>query len=384
VHELAKRLTNHFNVVAVVPSAPGALAHEVLNGVELFRYRYAPRCLETLVNNGGIVTNLRRDRWKSLLVPTFILMQFWQAWRITRRYRVLAIHAHWLIPQGAIARLLQVATREHIPYVVTSHGADLFALRGRAMNALKRWVIQHASVSTVVSEAMLENLESIGANLDAVRILPMGVDMAELFTPGEPELRSKSEILFVGRLVEKKGLSYLLDAMPKILTKVPNARLTIAGFGPEEAALQQQIERLNLRRWVTFIGAVSQEELPQIYRRAAVFVAPFVQTASGDQDGLGLVCIEALSCGCPIVVSDLSVTRDILQDGDGCLRAIPGDTASLAEKVIKILLNQSAHLLGAERRRQKIFNRFDWSIVSEGYANIFQEYVKQRYESRSR
>lgn len=79
VHELAKRLTGRFRVIALVPHSPAARRRETLDGIEVIRYRYAPEYLETLVNDGGIVTNLRRARWKYLLVPSFILAQAWKA-----------------------------------------------------------------------------------------------------------------------------------------------------------------------------------------------------------------------------------------------------------------------------------------------------------------
>src|SRR5690606_19363195 len=103
VHELAKRLVEHFHVVVVGPHAPGALTQEVIDGVEIHRYRYAPVGLQTLVNNGGIVTNLRRSRWKLSLVPGFLLAQLWCAWRLVNTRKVDLIHAHWLIPQGLLA-----------------------------------------------------------------------------------------------------------------------------------------------------------------------------------------------------------------------------------------------------------------------------------------
>ena len=109
VHELAKRLTNHFRVIVLGPHAPGASATEVLDGVEGVRYRYAPDRLETLVNDGGIVTNLRRDKWKLLLVPGFVLAQSWCTWRLVRTGSVDVIHAHWLIPQGLIAAMLRLS-----------------------------------------------------------------------------------------------------------------------------------------------------------------------------------------------------------------------------------------------------------------------------------
>jgi glycosyltransferase involved in cell wall biosynthesis len=372
VHELTKRLAERFNVIAVVPSAPGALARETLDGVEVIRYRYAPRRLETLVNDGGIVSNLRRQPWKLLLVPGFVGLQAWQTWRVLRNRRTDVIHAHWLLPQGLIAVILSKFGRHHPAVVVTSHGADLFALKGAVLNALKRWVVRRASAVTVVSEAMRAELAFIGAKVDRVQVQPMGVDLVERFTTDLAQERSLNEILFVGRLVEKKGLRYLIDAMPTILNARPSVFLTVVGFGPEEVASREQAKSLGLQHKIQFVGAFRQVDLPGRYRGAAVFVAPFAKASSGDQEGLGLVSLEAAGCGCPIVLSDLPGTKDVLPDGAGCIRVPPGDSAALADAVLAILTQRDFHIRGVEAFREQAKNRFDWEAVSRRYTDILE------------
>ena len=370
VHELAKRLTDHFKVIAVVPSAPGATARETLDGVEVIRYRYAPRRFETLVNDGGIVTNLRRHRWKMLLVPTFVWAQAWRTWRLLRTRQIDVIHAHWLLPQGLIAALLGKLSGQAPPFLVTAHGADLFALRGKGLNALKRFVARKATTVTVVSEAMRNEVAHIGSNVGNVEVQPMGVDLTIRFIPGSATKRSYGEILFVGRLVEKKGLRYLIDAMPAILRVFPSAHLTVVGFGPEEAERRAQVENCGLHDKIHFTGALSQADLPARYQRAAVFVAPFAEASSGDQEGLGLVCLEAAGCGCPVVVSDLPATRNVLPEGAGCIRVAPSDSAALADAVTDILVRRDVHLDGVEAFRKGIAKSFDWQVVSRNYASV--------------
>ena len=155
VHELSRRLTDQFDIRVVGPHAPGALRRETMDDVEIRRFRYAPVRLQTLVNDGGIVTNLKRRPWKWLLVPSFILGLFWSTWREIRRWRPDVVHAHWLIPQGLVMALLSVLSSRTPPYVVTSHGADLFALRAWPLPALKRFVARRAAALTVVSKAMV-------------------------------------------------------------------------------------------------------------------------------------------------------------------------------------------------------------------------------------
>ncbi|MHB8424930.1 MAG: glycosyltransferase [Gammaproteobacteria bacterium] len=106
VHELCKRLTDDFDVTVLSPHAPGATTVEIMDGVHVRRYRYAPAGWETLVNNGGIVTNLRRQPWKWLLVPGFLLKQAWATWRLIQCLRPDVMHAHWLLPQGLLIAVL--------------------------------------------------------------------------------------------------------------------------------------------------------------------------------------------------------------------------------------------------------------------------------------
>lgn len=365
VHELAKRLTNRFAVTVLCPHAEGALVRETLDGVAVIRYRYAPVRWEKLVNDGGIVTNLRRHPWMLLLLPSFILSQWFWLWHLGHRRHHDVIHAHWLIPQGFLIAVLQAIGRNMAPFMVTSHGADLFALRGRLFAATKRFVLRRAKKATVVSAAMKKAIAELGVEPEKISIEPMGVDLQTRFFPDPAVPRDPNTLLFVGRLVEKKGLQYLLQAMPHALAQRPGVQLKIAGFGPELAARQQQVAALGLSAHVQFLGAVPQAELPALYRRASIFVAPFVEAASGDQEGLGLVVVEALGCGCPVVISDLPATREF-GEIPGLQRVPPADPAALATALL-------ARLAQSEETtpwQAPALMRFDWQARAERYAYL--------------
>ncbi|NYE28089.1 glycosyltransferase involved in cell wall biosynthesis [Rhodanobacter sp. K2T2] len=376
VHELAKRLTSRFRVIALVPSSPGASFHEILDGVEVIRFRYAPRRFETLVNDGGIISNLRRHRWKMLLLPTFVLGQSWRLWRLSRRAKVDVLHAHWLLPQGLIAALLNKFSGNSPRYLVTSHGADLFALRGKLLNELKRFVVKKAAAVTVVSEAMRTELAHIGADVRGIHVRAMGVDLQGRFLPDGSLIRSRNEILFVGRFVEKKGLRYLIDAMPAILQVNPSAFLTVVGFGPEADERKEQVRRLGLHAKVQFLGAMAQQDLPAFYRRAAMFVAPFISTPSGDQEGLGLVAVEAAGCGCPVIASDLPAVRDVFDESQALL-VEAGSVAAITDAVCALFASPPTPQ-SQEGLRLALSRKFDWSIVAENYSEIIQNVVSPR------
>jgi len=341
-----------------------------MDGVDVVRYCYAPERLETLVNDGGIVANLRRTSWKLLLVPTFVLSQIWATGRILRRQRVDMIHAHWLIPQGLTAALLQLLPGRKVPFVVTSHGADLYTLRGGLLKALKRFILSRAGVATVVSSAMLEGLRGLDAPTGKVSVLSMGVDLAKRFAPDPAVPRSAKELLFVGRLVEKKGLRHLLNALPVVLEADPDAHLTVVGFGPEESTLKEQSRRLGVESAVRFLGAVPQAELPTLYQRAALFVAPFVRAESGDEEGLGLVLVEAIGCGCPVVAGDVLAVRDVVGPDSAEVVVDVRDAQALAKRIIRVLSDPDAEKQRVERLRVRSIERFAWDRVAGLYADL--------------
>lgn len=380
VHELSRRLINRFKVIVLCPHAPGARLHENLDGVEVFRYRYAPQRWESLVNDGGIVTNLRRAWWRMFLVPSFVLMQLFSAWRLMRHQRVDIIHAHWLVPQGMVSVLLQFLSTRPVPFVVTSHGADVYALQGRVLGSLKRFVLGRSAAASVVSTAMSESLVQLGTDASKITVLPMGVDLSGRFFPDPSVKRSAHELLFVGRLVEKKGVHYLIQALPKVRDVVPDARLKIVGFGPEEDNLRRSAAELGLDGLVSFVGAVAQSELPPLYQRAALFVAPFVQAASGDQEGLPVALTEALACGCPVVVGRVDGLEDLLDQrlNEVCVDA--SDVEALARKIILSLSAQDAACERALSMREQLVERMDWQRIAEQYSHLLLSNVATERE----
>lgn len=374
VHELSRRLTADFEVTVLCPHAPGAKTEEELDGVSVERYRYAPAAWETLVHGGGMAANLKRNPLKWLLVPGFLLGQAWAARRIVRRRSVDVLHVHWLIPQGLAVLLLRLLGC-HTPYLVTSHGADLYSLRGTLSRTLKRRVAAKSAAMSVVSGAMVEEAARLGLRPPKLEILSMGVDLHGRFVPDTAVRRQVDRLLFVGRLVPKKGLPYLLDALPAILAKRPSVRLAIVGFGPEEMALKAQVQRLGLGDRVEFMGAKTQGELPALYRTVSLFVAPFVKEASGDQEGLPVALMEAVGCGCPVIAGEVAGLRDLLGAAADQVCVDPKDSAALAAAILKSLEAPVEAATRALEVRRVALEKVDWSAVASGYSRLLRDCI---------
>lgn len=371
VHELSRRLVGTFDVTVLTSRSPGAADRERMDGVRVLRYPYAPRRLETLVYGGGIATHLRRSPWKWLLVPGFILGQWWALRRLLRRGPADVIHAHWLLPQGALARRMWRRGRARA-YVVTSHGGDLYGFRGSTMTLLKRRVAADAAAMTVVSSGMLDEARAQGIASPDLRVIPMGADLQHRFAPDPAIVRKPASLLFAGRLVEKKGLRNLLEALPDVLRTRPDVTLEIAGFGPLREDLETQARALGIDRAVRFLGAVGQDRLPQLYRRAALLVAPFVRASSGDLEGLPVVLMEAIGCGCPVLASDIPGVRDLLGDGFEDWRVPPGEPKALAAGILRMLADTEGTIERAARLRERALARVDWSVIANRYAAVLE------------
>ena len=369
VYELNERLSAHFDLDVLAPHAPGLATEEVVQNQRVTRFRYAPEAFENLAYQGGMLSRLRRKPLRYLLVPVFLLAQYRAAVRIIRSRKIDIVHAHWLLPQGLVAALIRVTMPKAPPVLCTSHGADLFSLQGKLMARLKKWIIGRCNSVTVVSRSMASRLLDLGVPPSKVHVAPMGVDLRSRFIPDETR-RSPRTLISAGRLVEKKGVIHLLEALPQVLARHPDIRLTIAGGGPEEPRLQARAASLGIADRVEFLGPLENRRLPPVYQSGGIAVFPFVVSKSGDQEGLGLVVVEALGCGCAVIASDLPAIRDVVSDGETGKTVQPANPEALARTIVALLddYHQCAPL--ASNGRQWALKNFDWPVVADNYCRL--------------
>lgn len=367
VEDLSYQLADKFDVVVLAPHCAGAARHETLSDgkrrITVHRFRYCLVALQSLAYDGGVLSKLKRNPLRLLLVPLFLAAQTISIAKLHRRHRFAAIHAHWIIPQGMSAALFRLLARQAPPLLITSHGSDLFALRGALLARLKRWILGKATRVSVVSDAMRSAAAELGCNDSDIAVRSMGVDLRFTFTPGEAGTE-RDGLIFVSRLVEKKGLTHLIEAMAKLVAQHPELRLTIIGDGPLREPLTQLVSKLDLQDHVHFAGSLPNAELPNYLRAAQISVMPSVQ------EGLGLVTVEAMGCGCAVVASDLPAVRDVVIDGETGLMVQPADSAELAEKIGRLLADDTLRDTLAAAGRRHALAHFDWREVGTTYAEL--------------
>jgi phosphatidyl-myo-inositol alpha-mannosyltransferase len=208
------------------------------------------------------------------------------------------------------------------------------------------------------------------------RVIPNGIDFPRFHTryrPLEQLADERPTVLFVGRLEKRKGLKFLLRAWPKVLERQPNARLVVVGRGRPLEGYRRFAAR---QGWspadVVFAGYVPAEDLPRYYQSCDVFCAP-----NTGQESFGIVLLEAMAAGAPIVASDIAGYRDVVADGEQGLLVEPKNPGALADAVSRLLANPE---LRARLRRagQEKARAYDWPRVATQVLDYYFEVLAQR------
>jgi len=364
----------HINIQILAPDHPEVEATPDTIGIVLRRFCYfSPRKLQKLAYGSGILPNLRVQPWLLLQVPFFILSMFISTAWIILRNRPSLIHAHWIIPQGAVAVLLGKLLR--IPVVVTAHGGDAFALRGNLLGTIKRWTIKNCTAWTSNTQA---TAAAVGPGLPKPHIIPMGIDYTQ-FASGNPlVVRSASEsrkhvLLFVGRLVEKKGVADLLQAFALLSeTLQDETELWIIGDGVERDRLQALTTDLRIDSKVIFFGKLPNNSLPDYYAAADVFIAPSITDSSGDTEGQGVILLEAMASRVPVITTNAGGIGCVITHGETGMLVNPGKPIEIAAAIEK-LLNDKNLRETLSIKACKAAQDYDWLTISSKFVNLYRE-----------
>jgi glycosyltransferase involved in cell wall biosynthesis len=330
-----------WNVRVLAPHAPGARTHEWIHGVEVQRFRYLwPATAQTVCYSGGALINLRRNPWNYAKLPTLVASEFCHVVAALARREVDIIHSHWTLPQGLVSGVASALAR--VPHVATVHGGDAFALRGKLMSRLKAAAFGLADVVTVNSTATMRIVRALGKVGDKAVRIPIGASRPPIVAPDAAlSLRTKHRIgngplvIFVGRLVEEKGVGDLLHAVALLSPSRPDVSALILGDGQQRAEFEAMAAQLGIAGRVTFVGWVDPVEVPSYLAAADVFVGPSKSSPEGWLEGQGLTFVEAMLAGTPVVGTDCGGIVDLVKHEDTGLVVHQNDPAGIAPAIVR-------------------------------------------------
>lgn len=358
LHRLAVSLrASGCELRVLAPSGKDLPATTEIDRIPVRRFRYAPRGMESLAYTGTMAEQVLGSLKGKGALAGLLAAGAVAVHRDVEDFRPDIVHAHWWFPAG----LLALAGVGSTPLVTTMHGSDVrLARRVRMVHPLFRRVMQRSDAVTAVSSWLAGEARAMAPDA-RITVSPMAADTA-LFTPENVE-RINGRFLFVGRLNAQKGLADLLQALE---WTPPHTTLDIVGSGPEEVELRALASRLGIAKRLNWLGGVTRQQLPPIYRRAQAIVLP------ARNEGLGLVAVEAQLCRTPVIAYRSGGLPDIVNSEWGGILVTPGDTRALASAMMRVDGDPGAVSGYGAAARAKMLDRFAPSAVAAAYRELYR------------
>ena len=302
-----------------------------------------------------------------------------------RHYALM--HAHdWL--SGYVANDLR--QRYHIPMVVTIHATEMGRRRGRIfghplrerIHMAEEYLVREADIVIACSQFMRQEvMESLHVPPEKIRVIPNGVEYKHLLDLREhyadfPHIRRRWAqpdqpiIFFVGRLEWEKGPDILVQAIPRVLADFPDARLILAGKGSYTKQIISMIQDEGLEESVQLAGFISDETRNELYAVADVAVFP------SRYEPFGIVALEAMAAGTPVVVSDVGGLSEVVDNGITGLRASPHPEA-IANAILDILYHPDMAAERARRAQNVVRTQYSWEAIAELSMSVYEELLNK-------
>jgi len=352
-----------WEITVLVPHHRGLPKFETWEGIEVRRFKYLPERFEDIAYSGGIMPGLKTKPWKALKMPFYILSMYSAARRILSEKNFDLVNFHWLFP--ACFWLKRFYRKGGIPVVLTGHGTDIRLTRKFPFSWFAKRAMKAAKAATVNSQYMAGILTPLQTE-SKIAVIPMGVDTVK-FAPGNEKPSKSKKVLFIGRLIQQKGVDLLLDAFAAIPAEIPGSTLEIIGYGPLRDQIAARIESGNLTDSVILTDPVDYDDLADKYRSARILALP-----SLIPEGLGMTAIEAGASGVPTITFGLGGTSEFVISGENGI-VTAADVSSLRDGLLELLRDDGKTDRLGENAHAAVIEKYSWGSVSGKFNILFRE-----------
>lgn len=335
------------NVDVLTMGYRGLPIEENINGVQIFRVP----SIRTKIEMCSFHEMLSYCISASHLLPVLLR---WKKYDIN--------HTHFIIPTGVISCLYS----NKIPYIITTHGSDVFGhnpnrfqLQHIAFKPFSKIILKKASYITSPSIYMKQEIiKHFGKR--KIAVIPHGITSCSFYP-----LKKERKILTVSRLLEMKGIQYVIEAM----TKIEGYVYVICGEGSYRPQLENQIKRLHLEHKVMLRGHLDKGQLKQEYESAAIFVLPSIA------ESFGLVLLEAMMAECAVITTNTTGCVEVV--GDTALLVPSKDPKSIKNHLITLINDPDLCQNLGKRGRKRAEDEFTWDTIAQRYINLYKEVLLQ-------
>jgi glycosyltransferase involved in cell wall biosynthesis len=381
---LLKRLQAAGHEVEVFTSAYRGGGGDAFDGIPVHRFRYFAARWEDLTHDEATPDRMRRSLRYRVLPLFYVLGGLWGIRRLTRRRQFDVIHVHWPVPHALFGWLGRRSSKARPRLVTSWYGVELRWVQSSLpwLRGFVRWALRISDAIVAISSYTAREIARF-AKLP-VEVIPYTLPFAES-AAGRGAIegaRDAFQVLFVGRLVERKGVTHLIEAVRRLPAEL-RGRLVVIGDGPERAALETQARAAGLADRVVIRGRVSDAELRAAYAASDALVLPSILDARGDTEGLGVVLLEAMSYRVPVVASDIGGITDIVEHDRSGLLVPPADPARLAGALERLARDPAlAARLGAAGE-QRVRSAFGWPEIMAKWERLYGALARTRTDTAS-
>lgn len=290
------------------------------------------------------------------------------------------LHAHYVTNYGLFGALCNFN-----PFVITAWGSDILIVpESRLISAIKRYIatytLKKADSVTCDAEHMKETMKRLGVPEEKIKLIYFGIDTRR-FSPGQKSEKLKVRlgvynsptIITLRNLRPVYDVESLIKSVPLVLKEIPESKFIIAGKGPEEERLKELAKSLGVSDSVKFIGFIPNDELPEYLNSMDVYVSTSLSDA-----GIAASTAEAMSCGLPVIVTDVADNKEWVEDGITGFVVPTKDPKLLAEKIIYLLQNENVRKKFGKISRKIIEERNNYHKEMGKMEKIYKELVRRR------
>ena len=381
IKDLCDESSKDFKIHVLVPHYRGLKFEEKVDNLYIHRFAYFYPYKYQKLAYGGILPNIKKKPILLLQSPLFFLLELINTAKIIRNNNIKLVHAHGFFPHGFVAAICSKYLK--IKSMITIHAGDIVALN--SIPLIKRGISDFIvkNITTIISVSsfgknLLENMVSSYLKKrikNEVKIIPMGIYIKKFRMKENKTLlrkkygiKQKIVLLFLGRLAEKKGLKYLINALP--LLKNLDYMLLVSGHGPLRKDLETTVNKLNLKNKVKFLGYITEKEKIDYLSLSDILVVPSIITKSGDTEGLPATIMEGMASGIPIIATNVGGVKDIVKNNINGILIEEKNSKQIAEKLI-YLSNRKKFRQKISKNALKTSKNYDLSFIGKKIKEIY-------------
>lgn len=366
-------------VKVVAAHCPGVAPRDTIHGVpvERFRYFYPPK-YERLAYRYGIADNLRESHLAKLQFIPYMLSGTLKVMKVVNEFRPDIVHALWAFPNGYMAALAKKLSK--FPLVVSVIGTEAYLAKKAGLSHIISFPCNTADYVVSVSSTSIAAAKECGVKKD-IEMIFNGVDI-HTFNPNNDGTNVRKElgfspkdkmVLCIGRMVERKGQSYVIEAMKDVVKKHPETKLVLLGHGPMEKELKALAEKGPGEENIIFAGKRPHSELKNFYAAADIFIIPSIVDSSGvAEGGQGLVTKEAMVSKVPVIGTNIGGIPDIVKDNETGLLVPEKDSKAIAGAISKLVADSSLRKRLAEQGYKIAMRKASWEGIVDRYEVIYK------------